>query len=118
MRYFNFFFLLPVATFAAQHEVEVGDDGKLIYNPDTVQAAVGDTVVFKFYPGAHSVAQSTFDNPCQPSTNGIWSGFFTPKSDTDPNVFEITIKNMDPIWIYCAQVGHCNAGMAMVINPP
>jgi plastocyanin len=118
MHYFNFIFLLPTAIFAAQHTVEVGEDGKFVYNPDTVQAAVGDTVVFEFYPGSHSVAQSTFDNPCQPAANGIWSGFFNPSSDTDPNVFEITIKDTNPIWIYCAQIGHCNAGMAMVINPP
>lgn len=119
MHYFNFvILLLPAATFAAQHTVEVGDDGKFIYNPDTVQAAVGDTVVFEFYPGGHSVAQSTFDNPCQPAANGIWSGFFNPSSGTDSNVFEITINDMNPIWIYCAQIGHCNSGMAMVINPP
>ena len=119
MRYLNsLLFLLPTATLAAQHIVAVGADGKLVYSPDTVQAAVGDTVVFEFFPGAHSVAQSTFDNPCQPATNGIWSGFFTPASDKDSNVFEITINDTNPIWIYCAQVGHCNSGMAMVINPP
>lgn len=119
MHYFNsLIFLLPATTFAAQQIVEVGDDGKFIYNPDTVMAAVGDTVVFEFYPGGHSVAQSTFNSPCEPATNGIWSGFFNPSSNKDSNVFEITINDTNPIWIYCAQVGHCNAGMAMVINPP
>jgi plastocyanin len=119
MHYFNFLiFLFPVATFATQQIVEVGDDGKFVYNPNTIQAAVGDTIVFEFYPGGHSVAQSTFDQPCQPAPNGFWSGFFTPSSGIDSNVFEITINDTNPIWIYCAQIGHCNSGMAMVINPP
>jgi plastocyanin len=110
------FFLLPTA-FAAQHVVELGEDG-FVFVPDTVQAAVGDTVVFEFYPGDHSVAQSTFDAPCVPAPGGIWSGFFNPSSGKDTSVWVITIADTNHIWLYCAQIGHCNAGMAMVINPP
>lgn len=34
--------------------------------------------------------------------------------------FSITINDTNPIWLYCSQteLSHCQAGMAMVINPP
>jgi plastocyanin len=115
---FLYFFSFISAAFAATHTVEVGDDGKFIFNPDTLTAAVGDSVIFEFYPGPHSVSQSTFDNPCQPSPGGIYSGFFMTSSGLAKNVFEIEVTSTDPIWLYCSQIGHCNAGMAMVINPP
>jgi plastocyanin len=107
--------LLPTAL-AAQHVVEAGEHGKFV--PDTVQAAVGDTIVYEFYPGNHSMAQSTFDAPCLPAPGGIFSGFFSPTSGVDPQVWVVTIKDTNPIWVYCAQVGHCNSGMVMVVNPP
>lgn len=117
MRALALFTLLPATALTAILDVDVGENG-LVFSPDTLTAATGDTVVFHFYPGAHSVAQSTFASPCQPLSGGIWSGVFSPTSGEDSNVFEVTIANTDPIWIYCAQVGHCNAGMDMVINPP
>jgi len=117
MRALALFTLLPATALAAMLDVDVGENG-FAFSPDTLTAAIGDTVVFHFYPGGHSVAQSTFASPCQPLSGGIWSGFFSPTNGKDSNVFEVSIANTDPIWIYCAQVGHCNAGMAMVINPP
>jgi plastocyanin len=110
--------LLPLAL-AATHTVTLGDDSKLAFAPDTVTAAVGDTIIFEFYPGGHSVAQSTFGAPCQPSPGGIFSGTFNaPGPDDADTVFEVTISSTDPMWLYCGQIGHCNAGMAMVVNPP
>jgi hypothetical protein len=32
--------------------------------------------------------------------------------------FLLTINSTDPIYYYCGQVGHCQAGMVGVINPP
>jgi hypothetical protein len=46
-----------------------------------VVAAVGDKVQFHFFPLNHSVVQSSFDTPCQPTNNGIFSGFFQVNSD-------------------------------------
>jgi plastocyanin len=117
MRALTLFALLPATALTAILDVDVGEDG-FVFNPDTLTAAVGDSVVFHFYPGAHSVAQSSFDSPCQPLSGGIWSGTFSPNNGEDSNVFEVPIANTDPMWIYCAQVGHCNGGMVMVINPP
>lgn len=66
--------LLPLSL-AAQHQVAVGKGG-LVFDPENLTAAKGDTVEFSFYSGNHSVAESTFDKPCQPLDNGIFSGFF------------------------------------------
>jgi hypothetical protein len=70
--------ILPFA-FAANHTVDVGVDanGKpgLFFTPDKLNPAVNDTVVFRFYSDNHSVAQSTFQNPCEFAENAIFSGF-------------------------------------------
>ena len=50
---------------ATAHDVDVGNGG-LSFNPNSVVAAVGDTVVFEFYPSNHSVAQSAFSSPYVP----------------------------------------------------
>jgi plastocyanin len=94
------------------HQVAVGKNG-LVFTPDTLKAAPGDTVEFTFSPGGHSVALSTFSNPCQAdTTNAIFSGF-PPTSE----MFVLKINDTKPLWLFCAQVGHCQGGMAMVINP-
>lgn len=35
-----------------------------------------------------------------------------------PIMFLVTINTTDPIYYYCGQIGHCQAGMVGVINPP
>jgi plastocyanin len=56
-------------------DVNVGQNGRLTFSPDTLAAAVGDKVNFHFFSLNHSVVQSSFNNPCQPIDNGIFSGF-------------------------------------------
>lgn len=34
------------------------------------------------------------------------------------NVFTVTVNDTKPLWFYCSQGAHCEAGMAMVINEP
>lgn len=64
----------------AVHSVDVGEKG-FTFSPDTLTVAPGEKVEFHFYPGDHSVAQASFDNPCHPSSDtGIWSGFQNPTS--------------------------------------
>ena len=104
---------------AAVHNVDVGEDG-FTFSPNTVHAKVGDTVQFHFYAGDHSVAQSTFKSPCHPhSPKAIFSGFINPSGgDKEADeMFAMRVNTTDPIFLYCAQVGHCEAGMVMVINP-
>ena len=64
---------------------------------------------------------------------GIWSGFIVISSasgtqtpvagykrqttTSTPTTFVITVNNTNPTFFYCAQVGHCNAGMVFAINP-
>jgi len=107
------------------HVVQVSDkNGDITFTPDSITAAPGELVQFQFYPQNHSVAQSTFANPCEPmpltnGTEGFWSGFMPVSStDTTMPVFSVLVKDTNPIWFYCAADKHCQAGMSGVINPP
>lgn len=105
------------ASTSTVHHVDVGEDG-LTFTPASLKVPVGDKVEFHFYPRAHFVAQSTFENPCSPiSKGGFFSGVI-PTSDKSDKVFTVTVNNTDPIWYYCGVAQHCQAGMVGVINPP
>lgn len=110
------------AALAADISVAVGlKNGSLLFNPETITAKNGDNVIFKFWPKNHSVAQSTFAAPCQPSNNGLFSGYvFTEDAEkVATQQFRYTITNeTQPIWLYCSQGRHCQNGMVAVINPP
>ncbi|KAF3352623.1 hypothetical protein VdG1_08789 [Verticillium dahliae VDG1] len=96
----------------------VGESG-LTFDPAEVTAAVGDVVEFHFYPQAHSVAQSSFDSPCQPlNTTGFFSGPVRVQSGVSDQVFSVTVENTNPQWYYCATGQHCQNGMVGVINAP
>ena len=112
---------LPAPTAAAStspnsrvHTVDVGNNA-FAFNPNTLTAKVGDVIQFKVFP-THSLARSSFADPCQPmsGTEAIWSGF----SSNENTFFTVTVNDTMPIWLYCAAPTHCEAGMAMVINPP
>ncbi|RDW74960.1 hypothetical protein BP6252_06102 [Coleophoma cylindrospora] len=105
------------------HVVKVGSsNGTLKYSPDNLTAAVGDMVQFQFAPANHTVTQSTFDQPCQPvamnsNVTGIFSGFMpVSASATTAPTYTIMVNNTTPMWLYCSQGKHCQAGMVMVIN--
>lgn len=55
------------------HTINVGEDG-LNFSPSSLTVAPGEKVEFHFFPPAHSVAQASFANPCQPISNG---GFYS-----------------------------------------
>jgi plastocyanin len=67
-------------------DVNVGnEEGALIFEPDIVTASLKDVINFHFYPINHSVAQSSFEKPCEPLAGGvgqlpIFSGFLPIKS--------------------------------------
>ena len=96
---------LPLHTYA------IKGPRNLAYSPDTITAAEGDVVSFKFGSG-HNVVSGSFDSPCQPDGT-IYSG-----EGSDGDVFSVTINGTDPIWLYCSVPYHCESGMAMVINAP
>jgi plastocyanin len=96
----------------AQTTVDVGASG-FVFSPDTVTANAGDVIEFVISSG-HTVAQSSFDNPCQPiSSSAIYSGF-----PSNGAIFSVTVNSSDTLWFYCSVQGHCQGGMAMVVNPP
>jgi len=65
------------------------------------------------------MTQADFAKPCQPSnSSSINSGFVNSSNGPASQVWTVQINSTDPIWFYCAQVGHCQGGMVGVINPP
>lgn len=116
----------PPPTFAPtpqDHKVIVGsDDGtQLVFNPNDIQAAIGDTVTFEFHAKNHSVVQSTFSAPCVAKDGGFKTDFMPTavNQTTGLKTFQIKINDTAPIWGYCAQTNvkdHCGAGMVFGIN--
>ncbi|KAF1837389.1 hypothetical protein BDW02DRAFT_595544 [Decorospora gaudefroyi] len=112
------------------HVVQVGGpNGSLAFYPSNVVAAPGDLVQFQFHPKNHSVVQSTFDNPCVPiqnimpnKTDAFYSGFMPTNASfaATSQVLTYTIRVSDekPVWFYCSQGQHCQAGMVGAINAP
>jgi plastocyanin len=110
-------FLSTLSNAQSVVNVDVGRSS-LEFKPSIVHASVGTTVNFHFYPGDHSVAQSTFANPCVPSgPDAIYSGFVHTTNGEANIMFVINVTDMDPMWLYCSNSFHCAVGMAMVINP-
>ncbi|PPR04973.1 hypothetical protein CVT24_010431 [Panaeolus cyanescens] len=109
-----------------QINIDVAPQGQFMFNPSNVTAPVGTLVTF-FFPKltcvfsaglAHSVTQSSFQNPCTylaasgNSSAGFDSGL------QQGATFTINITNTDPIWFFCKQVTHCGSGMVGSINAP
>ncbi|KAJ5212681.1 Cupredoxin [Penicillium cinerascens] len=106
-----------VSSSGSIQSINVGKAG-LTFDPDTLNVAAGDKVEFHFFPGDHSVTQASFDNPCHPlNSSSFFSGFVAPSSGESSAVFTLTVNDTNPIWFYCGQTGHCQAGMVGVINP-
>jgi plastocyanin len=103
---------LPLAALTvAQQTIQVQIGPGLSYTPDTVTAAEGDIVQFTFGSG-HDVVSGSFDSPCEAD------GMVSSGLGSDGQVFSVTVNSTDPIWMFCSVRGHCQGGMAMVINPP
>jgi hypothetical protein len=124
--------LAVASAVSAQQVVKVGatanDQGGIFqFIPPTVTAKNGTVVSFQFTgaPGNHSVTQSTFTDPCDPTPGGFDSGwvFISQPSDlTETPVFNLTITDdSKPIWFFCKQLlpgPHCSVGMVGAINAP
>lgn len=107
------------AAAAATHTVAVGGDAGLVFVPDSVNAAIGDSVVFVFYAQNHTVTQSTFDTPCKKFEGGFDSGFKENINNTviPPPMLAFQVTVDTPLWFYCRQKAHCGKGMTFSINP-
>ncbi|KAF1844285.1 Cupredoxin [Cucurbitaria berberidis CBS 394.84] len=112
------------------HIIQVGGpNGSLAFYPNSIKAAPGDLVQFQFHPKNHSVVQSTFDNPCVPiqniqanKTDAFFSGFMPSNASTAAAskalTYTIRVTDTKPVWFYCSQGKHCQAGMVGAINAP
>jgi len=102
---------------AINTQVTVGNGG-LVFTPNSVNASVGDTIEFLYYPKNHTVTQSSFTAPCQPLANGVDSGFQPVSANaTQVPSFTVTVNVTTPLWFFCRQTGHCESGMVFAINP-
>jgi len=116
------------ASAAAQtvHTVVVGGAAGLVYTPSCLWPAVGDIVNFEFHEKNHTATQSSFAAPCTKLTDasgaqtGFASGFHAVAAGTTSGfpVVSFNVTDAQPKWFYCAQAGHCAAGMVFAINPP
>lgn len=106
--------------------VKVGDNGAF-YSPVIVAAPVGSVITFQFVGTAHSVTQSSYDDPCGPMPGGFDSGFAGLQFGgtlEQPMEWNLTITNDSiPIWYHCRSqlpTPHCQTGMVGGINvgPP
>ncbi|KAK3898118.1 hypothetical protein C8A05DRAFT_38310 [Staphylotrichum tortipilum] len=107
------------------HTIIAGRPG-LRFDPEVIVAPIGSILEFHFLPANHSVVQSSFSKPCQTlSATSFYSGFFPVSKNPDgsvaqnPEVFQVEVKDAEPIWFYCAQNGaggHCKGGMVGVVN--
>ncbi|ESZ89891.1 hypothetical protein SBOR_9727 [Sclerotinia borealis F-4128] len=109
----------PSAADATTHTVVVGSSNTdlLVFTPQELNAKTGDKVEFQFSERNHTVTQSAFDSPCQPMANAIHSGFVpTTANQSMVTTFTMTVNSTAPMFLYCAQGKHCQAGMVMTIN--
>jgi plastocyanin len=54
--------------------VTVGEAGKLIFSPSSLNASAGSVIAFDFLGLNHTLTQSTIGNPCR-SNQGLNTGF-------------------------------------------
>ncbi|KAG6916823.1 hypothetical protein DXG01_005206 [Tephrocybe rancida] len=110
----------------AQYLVGVGKDettGKkgLGFDPSEIHPAVGDTIVWEFRSGQHSVVQSTFKNPCV-GNGGINTGVQTVPDSLSVDApglptYTITVETTEPQWFFDEAGGLCNQGAVLSVNP-
>ncbi|KAI1748525.1 hypothetical protein F4782DRAFT_356479 [Xylaria castorea] len=118
--------LLGLASAQKVHVVSVSSANKsLAFYPDSLKADVGDMIQFQFLAGNHSVVQSNFDNPCTPiqqhdtTQKGMFSGYMNVAASAATGMiptYTMNVTTDKPLWLYCSQSKHCQAGMVMVVN--
>ncbi|KAJ5887737.1 hypothetical protein N7495_007778 [Penicillium taxi] len=126
------------STGAVTHTVKVGPkESPMSYVPRNITAAVGDVVVFEFYPTNHSVVKADYLAPCVPTGNDLfYSGMFETFDEVNGNAvgplptWNLTINdtsvcipckrhyvhgykeganinNVQPIFYYCTAPNSC-----------
>ncbi|KAG8963563.1 hypothetical protein FRC00_005800, partial [Tulasnella sp. 408] len=106
---------------AVVHEVTVGGSAGLVFTPNQITGAVeGDIIHFTFQAQNHTATQSSFDTPCEMIPKGGFDTGFQPvdAAATSFPTYDLPINGTDPVWVFCAQGTHCQAGMVFAVNAP
>lgn len=100
----------------ATHTVIVAPTkGVLRYVPFAVNASVGDTVLYRWGAGPHTVTMGSTLEVCNKSAspNTFASGMQNAGFE-----YTVVVNDTKPLFVYCAVAGHCQKGMFGVVNPP
>lgn len=101
----------------ATHTVIVApSQGVLRYVPAFVNAAVGDTVMFKWGANNHTVTKGSALLPCNKSEDAV-TGTFASGLQVKDFTFTQRVNTTEPTYFYCAAPTHCDKGMFGIINP-
>ncbi|KAI5365473.1 putative cupredoxin [Septoria linicola] len=95
------------------HEVSVVP-GQLAFEPNTLSnVAEGDSVRVTFGTQAHNLISGSWDNACEYNSDlGVNSGIHM-----SGEVFVFQVNSTNPEIYFCSVGSHCQAGMALAINP-
>jgi len=104
-----------VGTGATHTVIVAPTQGVLRYIPFTVNAAVGDTVMFMWGANNHTVTKGSALTPCNRSSDV--DGVFASGLQNDGFVFTQVVNDTNPTYFYCAAPNHCQRGMFGIINP-
>lgn len=112
------FFLAANSCVSAQttHRINVGQGGQNVYDPPNTVAATGDLLEFHFYPSNHTVTEASFGAPCRPIGGAFFSGFVDTTDEDGTTTFTHVLLDERPLFFYCSQGNHCQAGMVGSIN--
>ena len=113
------------STSSNEHRIIVGDStGATTFSPSNITAQPGDVITFEFHAKNHTATQSSFGAPCRPLAEtsqsgqvGFDSGFMPVAGNaTTFPTYTVQVNDSAPIWVFCAQTGHCGKGMVFSAN--
>lgn len=95
------------------------------FDPEILNATIGDVITFEFYPVTHSATLADYRAPCVPwsayhiGDKDIWSGLITEeKPRANPQTWSWRVDTNDPRFFYCSSPGSCAGwGMVFAVNP-
>lgn len=98
----------------------MGNSEAILFEPDHLNANIGDRITFHFRTLNHTLTQSTLHDPCL-VTHQFDASFhqFNP-TEGHELMLTLTVDSVDPRWYFCKQthpVSHCHVGMIFAINP-
>ncbi|KAG8692577.1 hypothetical protein FRC08_009686, partial [Ceratobasidium sp. 394] len=100
------------------YKVTVGANDTYRYYPQYVYANPGDYVRFEFYPGDHTVTESSFNYPCKRLDHLYDTGYVSVPGNSTRPYRTYRVKDKKPHWFFCRQDRHCRKGMVFAVNPP